>query len=42
MAEGYYLVEDFDKLAELAESLGNGDPILNEIGDRFVTVGICE
>jgi hypothetical protein len=35
-------MEDFDNLLKLIASLPENSPILESLGDKFVSVGICE
>ena len=41
LAECYYRLEDYEGLAALVEGLVEGDAMLDEIADMFVTVGLC-
>jgi WD repeat-containing protein 35 len=38
----YYRMEDFENLLKLVASLPENSPILENLGDKFVSVGICE
>ncbi|XP_062325717.1 WD repeat-containing protein 35 isoform X1 [Osmerus eperlanus] len=42
LAESYYMLEDYDGLERLANSLPENHKLLPEIGQMFVTVGMCE
>ena len=42
LAEALYMVEEFDGLAKLIHSIPEGSNLLHDIGDKFVSVGICE
>ncbi|CAB1330545.1 unnamed protein product, partial [Coregonus sp. 'balchen'] len=42
LAECYYMLEDYDGLERLASSLPENHKLLPDIGQMFVTVGMCE
>uniref|UniRef100_A0A9J7XKM3 WD repeat domain 35 n=1 Tax=Cyprinus carpio carpio TaxID=630221 RepID=A0A9J7XKM3_CYPCA len=42
LAECYYMLEDYDGLEKLANSLPENHELLPDIGQMFVTVGMCE
>ncbi|KAG7466040.1 hypothetical protein MATL_G00160600 [Megalops atlanticus] len=42
LAECYYMLEDYDGLERLANSLPENHKLLPEIGQMFVTVGMCD
>uniref|UniRef100_A0A8C1TCC5 WD repeat domain 35 n=1 Tax=Cyprinus carpio TaxID=7962 RepID=A0A8C1TCC5_CYPCA len=42
LAECYYMLEDYDGLQKLANSLPENHELLPDIGQMFVTVGMCE
>uniref|UniRef100_A0A673JJ84 WD repeat-containing protein 35 n=1 Tax=Sinocyclocheilus rhinocerous TaxID=307959 RepID=A0A673JJ84_9TELE len=42
LAECYYMLEDYDGLERLANSLPENLKLLPDIGQMFVTVGMCE
>ncbi|XP_023690491.1 WD repeat-containing protein 35 isoform X2 [Paramormyrops kingsleyae] len=42
LAECYYMLEDYEGLERLASSLPENHKLLPEIGQMFVTVGMCE
>ncbi|XP_060781150.1 WD repeat-containing protein 35 [Neoarius graeffei] len=42
LAECYYMLEDYDGLERLANALPENHKLLPEIGQMFVTVGMCE
>ncbi|MBN3313719.1 WDR35 protein, partial [Atractosteus spatula] len=42
LAECYYMLEDYDGLERLANSLPENHKLLPDIGQMFVTVGMCE
>ncbi|XP_062851768.1 WD repeat-containing protein 35 [Trichomycterus rosablanca] len=42
LAECYYMLEDYEGLEKLANSLPENHKLLPEIGQMFVTVGMCE
>ena len=42
LVEAYYRLEDFDSLEKLIDSLPERSQILDELGDKFMSVGICE
>uniref|UniRef100_A0A4W3H1F9 WD repeat-containing protein 35 n=1 Tax=Callorhinchus milii TaxID=7868 RepID=A0A4W3H1F9_CALMI len=42
LAECYYMLEDYDGLEKLANSLPENNKLLPEIAHMFVTVGMCE
>ncbi|TPX70337.1 hypothetical protein SpCBS45565_g01735 [Spizellomyces sp. 'palustris'] len=42
LAECYYLVEDYDALEKLALTLPEGSPLLRDIAENFVSVGLVE
>ncbi|XP_033861234.1 WD repeat-containing protein 35 isoform X1 [Acipenser ruthenus] len=42
LAECYYMLEDYDGLERLANSLPENHKLLPDIGHMFVTVGMCE
>ncbi|EDV23603.1 uncharacterized protein TRIADDRAFT_50569 [Trichoplax adhaerens] len=42
LAECYYMLEDFEGLDNLMNSVPENHPLLAEIGNMFFTVGMCE
>ncbi|MCI4376852.1 hypothetical protein PGIGA_G00193590 [Pangasianodon gigas] len=42
LAECYYMLEDYDGLERLANALPENHKLLPDIGQMFVTVGMCE
>uniref|UniRef100_A0AAY4A968 WD repeat-containing protein 35 n=1 Tax=Denticeps clupeoides TaxID=299321 RepID=A0AAY4A968_9TELE len=42
LAECYYMLEDYDGLERLANSLPENHKLLADIGQMFVTVGMCD
>ncbi|KAI1895144.1 hypothetical protein AGOR_G00103280 [Albula goreensis] len=42
LAECYYMLEDYDGLERLANSLPENHKLLPDIGQMFVTVGMCD
>ncbi|KAF7710784.1 WD repeat-containing protein 35 isoform X2 [Silurus meridionalis] len=42
LAECYYMLEDYDGLERLASALPENHKLLPDIGQMFVTVGMCE
>ncbi|XP_057715760.1 WD repeat-containing protein 35 isoform X1 [Corythoichthys intestinalis] len=42
LAECYYMLEDYDSLEKLTNSLPENHKLLLEIGQMFTTVGMCE
>ncbi|XP_060727604.1 WD repeat-containing protein 35 [Tachysurus vachellii] len=42
LAECYYMLEDYDGLERLANTLPENHKLLPDIGQMFVTVGMCE
>ncbi|GAB6028434.1 WD repeat-containing protein 35 [Chamberlinius hualienensis] len=42
LLEGYFILEDYNKLENLAHTLPEGNPLFNDIAEMFVTVGMCE
>lgn len=42
LVEAYFKLEDFDKLEELIRILPENSPILDTLGERFQSMGLCE
>ena len=42
LVEAYFKLEDFDNLEKLLELLPENNPILDNIGERFQSMGLCE
>eukprot|EP00003_Mantamonas_plastica_P005395 TRINITY_DN1432_c0_g2_i2.p1 TRINITY_DN1432_c0_g2~~TRINITY_DN1432_c0_g2_i2.p1 ORF type:complete len:683 (-),score=224.60 TRINITY_DN1432_c0_g2_i2:311-2359(-) len=42
LAECYYVLDDYDSLQQLAETLPSGTPLLDDIGDKFISVGMTD
>ncbi|KAJ3091801.1 WD repeat-containing protein 35 [Quaeritorhiza haematococci] len=42
LAECYYVVEDYDGLEKLVHALADNHPLLKNISNKFVTVGMCD
>ncbi|XP_060089548.1 WD repeat-containing protein 35 isoform X2 [Heteronotia binoei] len=42
LAECYYMLEDYQGLEDLANSLPENNKLLSDIAHKFVTVGMCE
>lgn len=42
LAECYYMLEDFEGLDKLAESLPENHSLLENLAKKFITVGMCE
>jgi len=42
MIEAFYNIEDFENLEQIITSIPEGSKLLNELGDKFQNVGLCE
>ncbi|CAD7922072.1 unnamed protein product [Amoebophrya sp. A25] len=42
LVEAYYNLEDYDSLARFISMLPEGSPLLGTIGEKLVSVGLCE
>lgn len=42
MIEAFYNIEDFDNLEKIITSIPEGSKLLNDLGDKFQNVGLCE
>ena len=42
LVEVYFKLEDFDKLEELLSILPENSPILDTVGERFASMGLCD
>jgi len=42
LCEAYYIVEDYEGLVSLAETLPAGNPVLKNLGQKLASVGITE
>mmetsp|Transcript_9052 Transcript_9052/g.14851 ORF Transcript_9052/g.14851 Transcript_9052/m.14851 type:complete len:1200 (+) Transcript_9052:114-3713(+) len=42
LVDCYYILEDYAGLEKLITTLSDGSPLLNSVGEKFMSVGICE
>lgn len=42
MAESHYILEEYEELEKLSNSLPENHPLLESLADQFVTVGMCK
>ena len=42
MIESFYNIEDFESLEQIIPSIPEGSKLLNDLGDKFQNVGLCE
>lgn len=42
LANAYYKLEDFGALEQLIESLPQAEPILEKLGEKFMSMGLCK
>lgn len=42
LVEAYFKLEDFESLEKLLDLLPENSPILDSIGERFQSMGLCE
>lgn len=42
MIDAYCKLEDFDSLEKIILDIAENDPLLNELGDRFMNAGLAE
>lgn len=41
LVECFYALEDFTALGKLMDALPDGSPLLNSVGEKFQSVGLC-
>ena len=41
LVECFYALEDFAALGRLMDVLPDGSPLLNSVGEKFQSVGLC-
>ena len=42
LANAYYKLEDFTSLGQLVDSIPPNSPVLESIGEKFQTMGLCK
>ena len=42
MVEAYYRLEDVENLQKLIQVMPENSPILDKIGEKFQSIGLCE